>query len=182
MKNIIFQIICCAMICSSLTGLCQESIRFNCRNNLNGNAISDLKNSACMNVFNNHVAEKNKSNKNETPCLIKANKMLNYYVQAEFAFYNRLTSDALRFIGRSLEVIETAEAYTLKAHLYYKQGKTGKYKMYLNKAQDLMNHTDQRKINDIQRSHSNSLYSVLKPAAKHTLKREQNAHSEEGGK
>lgn len=182
MKKIIFHIICCTWICSSVTGLCQESIDFNCTNVLNENAQSCLKHNACVDSPNIHAVNKNTSVKDENLCLIKANNMLNYYVQAEYAFYNLLKSDALRFIRRSLEVIKTAEAYTLKAHLYYEQKKTDQYKTFMKKARDLMDRTDQGKANDNRRLCSNSFYSVMKPAAKHTMSPEQSVHSEKVGK
>ncbi len=183
MKNIFLLIIGCISICSSMTGLCQEDIDFKCINNCDRDATTVSEPNAYMDGHEAFIACHDIYNNDTNACLITANSMLNNYVHAEFSIYNQLINESMGFVMRSLEVIETVEAYALKAHLYYKQGETEAYQLYINKALDLMDQSYQSTINEGERSYCNSFYSVLKPASGgHTLNREQTVHSDRGVK
>ncbi len=73
----------------------------------------------------------------ESDYLYIANNVLSHYVKAQTAFHNRQAEEALKHIKKSLVVFETADAWALKARIYYQIGKRNKSEESWRKASEL---------------------------------------------
>lgn len=122
MKKKLTQIVCCILFISGLYGEENSATNHEQKATLPGlenrNMIERFLHDGIVNGSLDHST----MIELESDYLEIANNALNHFVKAQAAFHNRQEEAALKHIKESLVFFETADAWALKARIYYQAG------------------------------------------------------------